>query len=307
MMIDDESRSALRTLRDWVRWGASGARRAGLHFGHGTDNALDEVAALMLYAVDLAPGIPERYWDTRLTPREVERFAALLARRIDERLPLPYLVGEAWFCGLPFTVDERVLIPRSPIAELIESGFAPWLDADAVTRVLDLGTGSGCIAIACALAFPQATVDAVDIDGGALAVAAVNRERHRLGARLALWEGDLYAPLPAARRFDLIVSNPPYVDAEDMAALPAEFRHEPTRALAAGDDGLDLVRGILAGAAARLTADGVLVVEVGNSAEAVCATWPGLPLHWLEFERGGEGVFLITAEQLRDHWRAEEG
>lgn len=300
MTCDDDARQALRTLRDWVRWGASRCRRADLVYGHGTDNAIDEVAALMLYAIDLAPTIPEPYWDARLTAAELARFCALLDRRIHERLPLPYLVGEAWFCGLAFDVDQRVLIPRSPIAELIESGFAPWVDADAVTRVLDLGTGSGCIAIATALACPAAHVDAVDIDADALAVATRNRDRYQLGDRLTLWEGDLYAPLPPGRRYALIVSNPPYVDAEEMTTLPDEYRHEPRHALAAGDDGLDLVRGILAGAVDRLTDDGVLVVEVGNSAPAVEAAWPTLPLQWLEFERGGDAVFLITAAELRE-------
>ena len=295
----DAALERLQTLRDHVRWAASRFNAAGLHFGHGTDNALDEAAALMLHALHLPPVIPEAYWDARLTRAEAAGFLALAKRRIDERLPLPYLTNEAWFCGLPFHVDARVLVPRSPLAELIEAGFAPWLEPDDVTRVLDIGTGSGCIAIACAHAFSGAGVDATDVSAEALAVARRNIERHGMVGRVRAWPADVYDGLPAARDYDLIVSNPPYVDAGDMAELPAEYRHEPRAALAAGDDGLDVVRRILAGARERLRDGGILVVEVGNSAAAVERQWPELPFLWLEFERGGHGVFLLTAEQLR--------
>ncbi len=286
-------------MRDFVRWGASRFNEAGLCFGHGTDNALDEAAALMLHSVRLSPMVPEAYWDTRLTGAEAEHYCALVGRRIDERLPLPYLTGEAWFCGLPFHVDQRVLVPRSPLAEPIETGFEPWLEPGEVRRVLDVGTGSGCIAVACALAFEDALVDATDLSADALELARSNVVRHGLTERVRLYRADVFDGLPDELRYDLIISNPPYVDATDMANLPPEYRHEPRAALAAGDDGLDVVRRILAGAAERLTANGILVVEVGNSAPAVAEAWPGLPAVWLEFRHGGHGVFLLTAGDLR--------
>lgn len=289
----------LVTLRDWVRWGASRFQEAGLSFGHGTDNAIDEAAALVLHTLHLPMDLSAVYWDARLTADEAEAVIARMRRRIRERMPLPYLTHEAWFSGLSFYVDQRVLIPRSPLAELIEPGFQPWLDPDAVDAVLDVGTGSGCIAIACAYAFPQARVDAVDVSPDALEVARVNVRRHDLADRVALLESDLYAGLPADSRYDLIVSNPPYVDRRRMADLPPEYRHEPASALAAGEDGLDHARRLLDGAAARLNPGGLLVMEVGASDTALQAAYPGLPLTWVELERGGEGVFLISAEELR--------
>ncbi|KAB7627841.1 50S ribosomal protein L3 N(5)-glutamine methyltransferase [Alkalilimnicola sp. S0819] len=289
----------LLTLRDWIRWSASRFNQAGLVFGHGTDNALDEAAALALHTLHLPLDLHPQYWEARLTRPEAEALFARVRRRIEERLPLSYLIHEAWFCGLSFYVDERVLVPRSPIAELIEQGFQPWLDPQRVERVLDIGTGSACIAIACAHAFPQAEVDAVDISADALEVARINVERHGLQAQVQLHQGDIYQGLPAERRYDLIVSNPPYVDAEDMAVLAEEFRREPELGLASGDDGLDCARRILAGAAERLTEHGVLVLEVGNSMPALEAAYPRLAFTWLEFERGGDGVCVLSAEQLR--------
>lgn len=301
-MQDAESvLESLQTLRDFVRWAASRFNEAGLHFGHGTDNALDEAAALMLHTLHLGREIPEGYWNARLTRPEAERFLAQARQRVEQRMPLPYVTQEAWFCGLPFFVDQRVLIPRSPLAELIETGFSPWVDPEQVGQVLDIGTGSGCIAIACALAFDEAMVDAVDTSDDALAVARENCRRHAVQDRVQPVLSDVYDRLPAGRRYDVIVSNPPYVDAKDMQALPAEYGHEPRAALAAGDDGLTVVRRILAGAAERLNAGGLLVVEVGNSAPAVERTWPALPFLWLEFSRGGHGAFLLTEEQLRQH------
>lgn len=301
MLDTKEASYRLRTLRDHVRWAASRFTEAGLVFGHGTDNALDEAAALVAHALHLPAQIPDLYWDARLTRDETRVVLERVARRIQTRMPLPYITGEAWFAGLPFRVDQRVLVPRSPIAELLESGFRPWLNPDGVERVLEIGTGSGCIAVTCAFAFPGATVDATDVSEEVLAVAQSNVERHGVGERLRLLKADVYDGLEQGAGYDLIVSNPPYVDAADMASLPPEYRHEPRSALAAGDDGLDVVRRILAGATEHLTPHGVLVVEVGNSEAAVAETWPAVPFLWLEFERGGHGVFLLTAEQLRAH------
>lgn len=293
--------SELRTMRDFVRWAASRFQEAGLVFGHGTDNALDEAAALVLHALHLPMDLSAAWWEARLTAAEAEAVLDLVRRRVVERVPLAYLMQEAWFAGLSFYVDQRVLVPRSPIAEAIQRQFAPWLDAERVERVLDLGTGSACIAIACAYAFDQAEVDAVDVSAEALQVAEINRERHRLQDRLNLIRSDLFDALPPDRRYDLIVSNPPYVDALDMGQLAPEYRHEPQLGLAAGDDGLDLVRRILRQAPDRLSEHGILVVEVGNSAPALEAAFPELPFVWLEFEHGEAEVFLLTAEQLREH------
>ncbi len=288
----------LSSLGDFVRWGSSRFREAGLVFGHGTNNALDEAFYLVTHALHLPHEIPPYMMNAQLTRHEREQVVALLQKRISTRQPAPYLTHEAWFAGLPFYVDERVLIPRSPIAELIEAGFAPWVDGAKVSRILDLCTGGACIAIASALAFPFAQVDATDLSADALRVAAKNVERHQVGDHLDLHQGDLFAGL-AGRRYDIIVSNPPYVDAEDMAALPDEFRHEPALALASGQDGLDITRRILQQAGDYLTPEGVLIVEVGNSAAALMEAYPQLPFTWLEFERGGTHVFLLTAEQLR--------
>ncbi len=271
-----------------------------MFFGHGTDNARDDSAALVLHAL----GLPH---DARpsVYARPVSAAGRLLAehlieRRIRERIPAVYLTGITWFAGLPIQVDARVLIPRSPLAELIERRFTPWIDPARVRRIVDVGTGSGCIAIACAKAFPGARVDALDVSPSALEVAAINVRRHRLGRRLSLLESDHFSAIEG-RTYDIIVANPPYVGARELRSLPPEYRHEPRMALAAGPAGLDSVEVILRGAGRHLRPHGILVVEVGNTAAAVRRVYRHLPFTWLEFERGGGGVFLLTAEQLQAH------
>lgn len=287
----------LQTLRDWVRWGASRFNQAGLFFGHGTDNALDEALALVLHTLHLGHDLPADYLSARVTAEEAGAILALFRERVERRVPAAYLTGEARFAGLDFYVDENVLIPRSPIAELIEEGFAPWLDADHVSSVLDLCCGSGCIGIACARAFPRALVDLSDISPAALDVATRNIERHHLEERVRTLRADVYEGLDG-ERYDLIVSNPPYVSTSEMTTLPAEYRHEPELGLEAGDDGMDVVARILAGGADYLRPGGIMVVEVGASADLLMARYPDVPFLWLDFERGGDGVFLLTAEQL---------
>jgi ribosomal protein L3 glutamine methyltransferase len=288
---------SLRTLRDFLRWGASRFAQAGLFYGHGTVGAADEAAVLLAHALHLDLPLSADFLDAALTAHERAAVTALFARRIDERLPAPYLTGEAWFAGLRFAVDPRVLIPRSPIAELIDNGFEPWLDDAEAARILDIGTGSGCIAIACALAFPGAQVDAVDVSAEALDVAAINVARYGLDERVRLVESDLYAAL-AGRRYDLIVSNPPYVPDAEYADLPREYGHEPRGALISDDDGLDHPLRILRGAAQHLTARGVLVLEVGASWPALVERLPEVPFTWVDLARGGEGVAVIRREDL---------
>ena len=288
----------LRTVTDLVRWGAARLDEARVVFGHGTDNAVDEALALVLHAAGLRPGAPDALFASRLTGEERRVAVDLIVRRIRERIPAPYLTGRAWFAGLEFTCDARALVPRSPIAEWIERGFEPWLDPDAVERALDIGTGGGAIAVACALVFPNAAVDAVDVSDAALELARENCMTHDVDARVRLFRSDVYAEVNES--YDLIVSNPPYVDAGTMATLDPEYLHEPRIGLEAGADGLDCVRGILAGASAHLRPGGVLVCEVGESRAALERAFPALPFTWLELSRGGEGVFVLSGEQLAD-------
>ena len=273
-------------------------QRARLHYGHGTERARDDAAALVWHALRLRRQPDAARLGRGATERQLALLRALVARRIGERIPVVYLTRRCWFAGLEFYVDERVLIPRSPLAELIERGFAPWIDGTRVRRVADVGTGSGCIASACARALPRARVEALDISPAALAVARLNIRRHRLGRRVRVRHSDYLSAL-AAGAYDIIVSNPPYVGRSEMATLPPEYRHEPATALAAGTDGLDAVRAILKAAARCLRAGGILVVEVGNSERRVRQQFPRLPFTWLQFARGGGGVFLLTREQLR--------
>jgi ribosomal protein L3 glutamine methyltransferase len=257
---------------------------------------LDEASLLVHHALHLDHAVPDALLRSMLTRTEKQEVVELLGRRITERVPAPYLIGKAWFAGLQFSVDERVLVPRSPIAEWIQQGFSPWFKDNPVSRVLDMGTGSGCIAIACALAFPEARVDAVDVSRAALSVAELNIKHYGLEERVQAIESDLFDAVKGG--YDLIVSNPPYVDAEELAAMPPEYRHEPTLGLAAGRDGLCFVRRIIRESSGYLNPIGVLVVEVGGARAALEREFPRMPFLWLDLEHGGDNVFLLTADQL---------
>lgn len=295
--------SELQTIRDFIRIAVSQFNEAGLYYGHGTDNAWDEAHALVLHTLHLPHDVTPTILDARLLPEEKNKLGELIQLRVEKRVPVPYLTHEAWFLNMPFYVDERVLIPRSPIAELINNQFAPWVDTDKVNRILDLCTGSGCIAIACAQAFPYAEVDASDISTDALAVAKINVLRHGLEEDVHLHQSDLFTSLPK-KQYDIIVSNPPYVSLEEMSELPAEYRHEPELGLTAGTEGLDFAIRILREAHEYLSPHGILIVEVGNSEYALAERFPQVPFTWLEFEHGGGGVFLLTAQQLKEHQEA---
>ncbi len=294
----DEAREHLLTVRDWLRYAVSRFNGAGLAYGHGTTNAHDEAAYLILHSLHLPIDRLEPYLDARLLPHEMDRLAHVLHERIHRRLPAPYITHEAWLQGYRFYVDERVIIPRSFLAPLILEQFQPWLTApERVSRALDLCTGSGCLAILLAHAFPEATVDAVDVSPDALEVARRNVSEHGLEGRVRLIESDLFAAL-AEQRYDLIVANPPYVDARSMANLPPEYRHEPRLALAGGEDGLAVVRRILSEAAGHLQAGGWLAVEIGHNRPALEAAYPTLPLIWPAVEGGEDTVILIQKQDL---------
>jgi len=285
------------TVADLIRFGANEFERAGLAYGHGTGNAVDEAAALAFHALGLDHSRADEAYARQPPAPDVERVLGLFAERIDRRVPAAYLMRRMWFAGLEFEVDERVIVPRSPFAELIRARFRPWIDADRVRRILDIGTGSGCIAIACAIAFPGAALDAVDVSPQALEVAGRNVERHAVGDRLRLLQGDVFEPV-GDRRYHLVVSNPPYVSDAEMRALPDEYRHEPDLALRAGRDGLDVVRRILTGAKRHLEPGGALFVEVGDSDRRLQRAFPKLPFTWIEFEHGGGGVFMLRESEL---------
>jgi ribosomal protein L3 glutamine methyltransferase len=288
----------LHTPRDLLRFAVSRFREAGLVFGHGTDNAYDEAAYLILHTLHLPLDRLEPFLDARLLSSEVDAVLGVLARRVHERLPAPYLTHEAWLADHRFYIDERAIVPRSHIAELIGERFASWLrDPDRVEHVLDLCTGSGCLAVLLAAAFPLARVDACDLSSDALEVARRNVRDYGLEARIELVRSDLFAAL-GARQYELVVSNPPYVTAASMQALPEEYRNEPELALAGGDDGLDVVRRILDQAAAYLAPGGLLVVEVGDARERVEAAFPDLAFTWPETSAGDGLVFLLERDQL---------
>ncbi|WP_144112549.1 50S ribosomal protein L3 N(5)-glutamine methyltransferase [Paraburkholderia sp. BCC1886] len=286
------------TVRDVLRFAVSRFNQAELSFGHGSTNAYDEAAYLVLHTLHLPLDLLDPFLDARLTTSEIDAVLNVIERRATERVPAAYITQEAWMHGLRFHIDERVIVPRSFIGELLQDGLQPYVeDPEQVGAVLELCTGSGCLAILAAHAFPNADVDAVDLSAPALEVATRNVSDYQLEDRISLFEGDLFAPL-AGRRYDVIISNPPYVNATAMQALPAEYKHEPEMALAGGVDGMDIVRRIVAEARNWLTDDGVLVVEIGNERHNVEAAFGGLDLVWLSTSAGDDNVFLIQAVDL---------
>ena len=297
--MNPDAARELRTLIDFIRYGASRFNAAGLTFGHSFDNAIDESTQLVLHALHMPHDLSPVYGQSRLTADEKGEILELFRRRIDERIPAAYLTGEAWFAGLSFKSDPRALVPRSPIAELIESGFEPWLGGREVTRALDICTGSGCIAIAMAHYNPDWQVDGVDISAEALTLAGENKAR-LLAENVRLLESDLFSAVKG-ERYELIVTNPPYVTHAETDALPAEYAHEPELGLRAGDDGLDLALRILRDAPEHLTDDGFLICEVGEAEQALSALLPELPLMWIEFKVGQMGIFVVERADLVAH------
>lgn len=298
-MNAEELELSLRSAASRWQWVDALARffAAGdLFFGHGADCAEDEAYWLVWHL----SGAPADLADIPVDASTIESMVGIARRRVEQRLPLAYLTGSAWFAGLEFEVGPEVLVPRSPLAELIERGFAPWSSPGPGDRILEIGTGSACIAVAAARYCPEVKIDATEIDAAALRIASANVARHRVGDRVRLCESDLFPD--GDHRYRVIISNPPYVPTRDIGRLPAEYGHEPRAALDGGMDGLDVVRRILDGAGSRLAEDGILVVEVGQAAEALLAAWPGIPWTWLEFERGGDGVFLLTAKEVENGW-----
>jgi ribosomal protein L3 glutamine methyltransferase len=290
----------LASIIDFIRYGASRFGAAELVFGHSYDNAIDEATHLVLHALHLPHDLSPAYGVARLTAAEKERVLDLIERRIAEHRPVAYLTGVAWFAGLKFKSDARALVPRSPIAEMIQNGFAPWLDDRDVVGALDLCTGSGCIGIAMAVHRPDWRVDLADISDDALSLARENVAYQHVGERVRVVKSDLFAAL-GDKRYGLIVSNPPYVTEQEFAALPPEYGHEPALGLRAGHDGLDFALRILAAAADHLNDDGVLIVEVGESERALAELLPGVPFNWVEFEVGQMGVFVIDRDDLVEH------
>lgn len=304
---NEELKAALlefRHLQDILRWGFTQFNKANLCYGHGTDNAWDEILYLVLSTLELGPHLNPCFLAASLSLAERRLLIENIRQRVEERIPTAYLVKEANFANLSFYVDERVLIPRSPVAELIQHEFSPWIEnTQRVNTILDIGTGSACIAIACAYALPEARIDAVDNSKEALAVAAINVAAHKLQGQINLIHSDLFQSLNS-RLYDIIISNPPYVDAEDFANLPIEYQYEPAVALAAGKEGLDFVIQILKQAQKYMKEKGILIVEVGYSKKALIQRYPQIPFFWLEFEKGDAEIFLLTQEQLT-HYEQE--
>lgn len=298
-MNTQEAVQEFSTVRDFIRWGYSLFNEHELCYGHGTDNSWDEIIHLVYATLHFSLDTDQDLLDAKLLPAEKALIAERIQLRIEKRIPVSYLTNEAWFCGLSFYVDERVIIPRSPIAELIEAEFSPWVDANKVNKILDLCTGSGCIAIACSANFPDAQVDAVDISEDALAVAKKNVAQYGLEEDVNLIQSDLFKNIPP-KKYDIIVSNPPYVPENVYSALPDEYSHEPSLALKAGQDGLSAVDQILKQAGDYLSPNGVLIVEVGELQPLVEQAYPHIPFTWLQFEHGEDGVFLLTAQELND-------
>jgi ribosomal protein L3 glutamine methyltransferase len=293
------SRDALLSVRDLIRYGVSRFNQAKLFFGHGSDNAWDEAVYLVLFALHLPPDQLEPFMDARVLPDERTRALDLIDRRCELRLPAPYLTQEAWLQGYRFHVDERVIVPRSPLSELLMAQLSPWIaDPYEVTSLLDLCTGSGCLAIIAAHQFPEALVDATDISKEALEVAQINVREHALNERVNLHHGSLYDPLPIASRYDIIISNPPYVNSASMLTLPNEYQHEPSLALAGGEDGMDLVRTIIEQAPAHLTDHGILLIEIGHERHYFEAAFPELDPVWLDTTDSSDQILLLTREQL---------
>ena len=292
--------NTLTTIKDYIRWGASRFVEAKVSFGQGTETSLDESATIVLHTLHQPYNLAACYLDAVLTIDERKRIVELIDKRITERKPSAYLTYETIFAGLSFYVDERVLIPRSPIAELIGDAFHPWVNEEKVDHILDLCTGSACIAIACAYAFLDAKIDAVDLSLDALEVAKINREKHQLEDRLSLHHSDLFSKLEP-KKYDIIVSNPPYVSKDEWEDLPSEFHAEPEIGFKGGVSGLDVVLRILSQASDYLTDHGILVIEVGSSSEVLQKSFPNVPFYWIDFDRGGDGVFLLTAKQLREY------
>lgn len=291
----------LDTIIDFIRYGVTQAEKYNLFYGHGCDNAWDDILALVLDSLYIPQASAQHVLAAKLTDEEKQMIAHRISRRTEDHVPVPYLTQLAHFAGLSFYVDERVLIPRSPVAELIANQFQPWIEANRVDSILDLCTGSACIAIACAYAFPDADVDASELSSDALAVASINQARHQCQHRVNLIQSDLFQSIQP-KEYDIIISNPPYVGASEMQSLPQEYRHEPTMALEAQDNGLAIVDVILRQAAQFLTEQGILVLEVGNSQHALVEKYPEVPFLWLEFEHGGSGVFLLTQTQLLEYF-----
>lgn len=296
--IYQEAYQNLTKIIDFLRFGVSRSLFKKNHFGHGTDNAWDDIWMLISSSLNLPFDINSAVLNAALIDSEKKLLVSNLEKRIEKNIPVPYITKEAYFCDLTFYIDERALIPRSPIAELIKDQFAPWIDPENVTRILDLCTGSACIAIACCYAFPDALVDAIDISEDALAVAKINKEKHHLDGQLNLIHSDCFSGVENIK-YDIIVSNPPYVSRSEMETLPAEYNHEPNLALEAANDGLEIVMNILHNAKNHLNVGGILIVEVGNSEAALIDALPDCPFMWLDFESGGSGVFLLTYEQLQ--------